>query len=548
MYNHGRTQTRGAHSLSVLACGSLQRFERAGVEEKRHDAHEGDAVLVCPGLFVRVAGHHDLSEVVPDVAKRKGLLFALFVVGDVPCGLDVEAHVAFVDDEIHFIPLAATLAVDGREHLHGADVHGIAAADEFVVDRVFHEMRVLALPEVEPRIADAGVDGVVFGRVVEVAVAAQVEEPGVTYEKGRFKIAEIFAYGRLVASELAGRVYRVREFRRIRKASDIAHCSVGDGFKKIVVSEIEPLDYVAEVDGRVEVVEILTLFGFRLKKRTFGKSAEGKIGVAYLEEVPCAGHRLGKLGERKRSYGDDFAASPELGGYIFRKQFCVGSGNIRGDIGALEQSVEHVVEGDVCIVAVFGAQTGKIRAFGKNRLRMLYFVDEDETRGIVGGKAGAYFLAECYGIAAESQIVGFKVDFNDVAGADARIKKMLLEEGEKEKTLSATAHPHQNLDEIMALCLDQLVQKDVSLDGHSDSPALCASARKFKTRISYQIGLHRSIETLNLRASAHKFKATSRFGRKRTELARFAACARGRARRVRVGPWFKQNDLERIKL
>ena len=39
-----------------------------------------------------------------------------------------------------------------------------------------------------------------------------------------------------------------------------------------------------------------------------------------------------------------------------------------------------------------------------------------------------------------------------------------------------------DLDEIMVLCLYQLVQKYVSLDGHSDSPALkfCAIARKLK--------------------------------------------------------------------
>jgi hypothetical protein len=60
---------------------------------------------------------------------------------------------------------------------------------------------------------------------------------------------------------------------------------------------------------------------------------------------------------------------------------------------------------------------------------------------------------------------------------------MLLEEIEEKKTLAATSHTHQNLNEIMALCFDKLVQKDVSLNGHSDSPALRlrASARKFKT-------------------------------------------------------------------
>ena len=49
--------------------GSLQRFQRAGVEEKWHDAYEGDAVAVGPGFFVGIAGYDDLSEVVADVPK-----------------------------------------------------------------------------------------------------------------------------------------------------------------------------------------------------------------------------------------------------------------------------------------------------------------------------------------------------------------------------------------------------------------------------------------------------------------------------------------------
>ena len=110
---------------SVLVRGSSQRFQRLGIEEKGHDADEADAVAVGPGLFVWIAGHNDLPEVVADVTERESLLFALFVVGDVPCGLDVKAHVAFVDDEIHFVAPAAALAVDGREHLHDTDINRV---------------------------------------------------------------------------------------------------------------------------------------------------------------------------------------------------------------------------------------------------------------------------------------------------------------------------------------------------------------------------------------------------------------------------------------
>ena len=97
----------------------LQRLQRERVEEKRHNAYEGDAISNGPGLFIRIARHDYLSEVVSDVAKREGFLFTLFAVGDVPGGLDVKTHIASVEDKIYFVPLAATLAVDGCEHLHG---------------------------------------------------------------------------------------------------------------------------------------------------------------------------------------------------------------------------------------------------------------------------------------------------------------------------------------------------------------------------------------------------------------------------------------------
>ena len=488
--------------------GSLQRFQRAGVEEKWHDAYEGDAVAVGPGFFVGIAGYDDLSEVVADVTEREGFLFALFAVGDVPCGLDVKAHVAFVDNEIHFVPLAATLAADGREHLNGTDVNRVVAPDEFVVDGILHEMRVFVLPEVEPRIADAGIDGIVFGRVVEIAVAAQIEEPRILDKECRFKIAEVFADGRFVAGKLAGGVYRIAELCGIGKASDVAHGRVGYDFKQGVVLEVVSLDYVAEVDGRVEVVKIPPLFGFGFKKGTFGESAESKVGVADLEEIPCMGHRFGELCERKRGYRNGFAAAAELGCYILREQIGVGAGDVCGDVLSLEKSVEDMVEGDVGFWAVVGAQTGKISAFRQYWFCMLDFIDKHETRGVISGQSSANLLAEGDCIAAEKKVVGFKVDFHDMVWGNATVKQMLLEEIEEKKTFPTTAHANQNFDEMVVFCLNKLVQKDVTFDGHRSFPALklCASARKFKTLILYHTLLTKSMPALNFCAYAMKIK------------------------------------------
>ena len=411
--------------------GGLQRFERTGVEEKRHYAYECDAVAVCPGLFVGIAGHNDLPEVVADVTEREGLLFALFVVRDVPCGLDVKAHVSLVDDEIHFVPLAATLAVDGREHLHDADINCVVASDELVVDDVFHKVRVFVLPEVESRIADAGIDGIVLGRVVEIAVPAQIEEPRILDEEGRFKITEVFANGRFVAGNLAGGVYRIAESCGIGKAADVAHGCVGYDFKKGVVLEVVSLDDVAEVDGGVEIVKIAPFLGFGLKEGTFGEPAESEVGVADLEKIPCIGHCFGELCERKRGYRDGLAASSELRGYLFREQIGVGAGDVRGDVLSLEKSVENMVEGDVGFFAVFWAQAREISAFRQYRFRMLNLINEDETRGVVGRKACTDFLAEGDCIAAEKKVIGFKVDFYDMIRGNTTVKQMALEEIEE---------------------------------------------------------------------------------------------------------------------
>jgi hypothetical protein len=52
---------------------------------------------------------------------------------------------------------------------------------------------------------------------------------------------------------------------------------------------------------------------------------------------------------------------------------------------------------------------------------MLDFIDEDETRGVVGWKAGANLPAEGYGITAEKELIGFKVDFYNVVRCDTAV-------------------------------------------------------------------------------------------------------------------------------
>jgi hypothetical protein len=125
-----------------------------------------------------------------------------------------------------------------------------------------------------------------------------------------------------------------------------------------------------------------------------------------------------------------------------------------------------MIEGDVGFFAVFGAQTRKVCAFGKYWFRVLNFVNEDVAWRIVGWKSRPDFLAESDGIAAEKEVIGFKIDFNDMVGSNAAVEQMLLENGEKEKTFSATAHPNKNLYQVVVFCLNKTIKQQFALYYH----------------------------------------------------------------------------------
>jgi len=61
---------RGGRGLSGSRLGrGLQRFQRVGVEEERHDAHEGDAVVIHPWFFVGIASDNDFSKGVASMTE-----------------------------------------------------------------------------------------------------------------------------------------------------------------------------------------------------------------------------------------------------------------------------------------------------------------------------------------------------------------------------------------------------------------------------------------------------------------------------------------------
>ncbi len=53
-----------------------------------------------------------------------------------------------------------------------------------------------------------------------------------------------------------------------------------------------------------------------------------------------------------------------------------------------------------------------------------------------------------------------------MVGGNAAVKQMLLENGEKEKAFSATAHPNENLYQVVAFCLNKTIEQQFALNYH----------------------------------------------------------------------------------
>ena len=137
-----------------------------GGEEKIDKADVRDAVVViCPGLEGVIRYHH-FPEGIAGMPKREGFLLPLLGGGNRICGLDVYLPRSAIDYEVDFVLPCCVLPGGIVVALHNADINGISTSDEFVVDGVFHEVREFRLAEVDARVPESGIGGVVFYRVV----------------------------------------------------------------------------------------------------------------------------------------------------------------------------------------------------------------------------------------------------------------------------------------------------------------------------------------------------------------------------------------------
>lgn len=452
--------------------GGLQRFERVGVEEKSLKSYEQNAVLIHPWRFVSIASNDNFAERVADIAKGAGLLRAFFCVRDGERRLHVYALGCLVDHKVDFACYLGSNPVDCRIGGDHPNVHRISAAYQFVEDDVFHDMGHLVLPEGNLGVANAGIHCIVFGRAGEISVALYVITLRPSDKKCIFEIGKVFRHADVVGLDLKGRGYRVRKPCRIDKAADVAHDGVGKCGKKVVVFEIMPFGYVLEIDCLDKIGEVVLLLGLRVKKHTFGKATEQEVRFHDFPEFRMALHQRVEFGKGKRRNLYDFASPSELRCNLARKKPGVGTCHVCVCVVAFQESVEDMVERDVCTVSVFRSEPGKIGAFRQNRAGQLNFVDEDIAWRVVGWKPGTNFFAEGYGIAAEKELIGFKIDFNDMTLRHSSFKQMLLEKLEKEKALTAPTYASENLYQVVTLCLDKAIEQQFPVDYHS-TPFYC---------------------------------------------------------------------------
>ena len=210
-----------AAGLDCVRRGRLQRLDRFRIEEEGHDADEGDAFLVHPGLFVGGARYDDLAEVVSRVGQRKGFLLALGFVGNLPGGLDVDAFRVAIDDKVDLmLPLFANAVLVHGARFDNSDVDGVAPPNQFVVNGVFHQMCRFVLAEVHANVAKSGILGIVLERVVQIVVAPDVESLDLADQEGVAEEVEIFGDGYAVSWEFGNGGDGVGQFGRIGETSE----------------------------------------------------------------------------------------------------------------------------------------------------------------------------------------------------------------------------------------------------------------------------------------------------------------------------------------
>ena len=447
-------------------CGVLQRFERVGIEEKVNKTDVGDAAVVVGSGLERVVGYHHLFEGIAGVAKREGLLFPLLGGGDGVCGLDIYLPRTAIDDEIDFVLSYRVLPGGVVVALHNADVNGISTPDEFVVDGVFHEVREFRLAEVDARVPEAGIGGVVFHRVVEVAAPLDVKALCLADKKGVGKVVKVLDDGVSARIDSGNGFCGVGEFGRVCERGGVAHHDVDYLLKEQIVPDVVSFHDVAEINGCVKIFKVRLFCRRRLGEDAIGEPPVEKIFLDYLEGVPfrsSEGHELGK-GQRCNLY--HMPSASELRCDIGGEQPGIGACHINIDILGGSQTVQNTIEVHKHPLAVVRVDSGKVNPFRKSLAAVLNLVNEHIVHLPVVSKLGANVAVKFDWIDKIGGYGMFKVDFNDVVGRHSVFQKMGLEYVEQKIAFATTPYAGKNLDEAVVLSLDDAIQEVIPLDRH----------------------------------------------------------------------------------
>ena len=458
-----------------------------GVFQEIQQVHVGDSAFVACSRLQGVVGDHKLGEIVFDAAQGGRLLNTLLLVGDEICGLDVNLARRIVYDKVDFITSRFMSAVGALFLFNDANVDGIAAPDQFAVDDVLHQVRRLELAKVHSCVPEPGVCGVVFCRIVQIVPSLNVVSVHLFDDKGVFKMLEIARNRRIAGGCLEGRREDVRKFGRIGERTDGAHHDIDDSLKQCRVFDLVPFDDISDVDGIVEIGEIVPLLGIGVLQGAIGHAADAH--VLFKKGIGIGRSRLAaaKLAERKRMHGNDLASSAKLGRDVAGEHLGVGSRYIHIHVGRCSQPVQDVDKGNVAGIPVIGVDVAQIHAVGQDFMASLDFVYQNIARPFCGCNALANIAVERERIR-ELLIRGlFEVDFDDVVWRGPGFEKMILKDVEKGETLPDTPNPSQYLYETVPLRLDKRSFKFFSDDRHSCRSVLIFMdlSRKFNTTVLY---------------------------------------------------------------
>ena len=101
-----------------------------------------------------------------------------------------------IDHKVDFVLLCLVRAVLSTLNHHHAYIDRVSASDQLTVDDVFHQVCRFCLAEIDARISEAWICGIVFDWIVEIMPSFDVISRGFVKQKCVFEISKIFDNGR----------------------------------------------------------------------------------------------------------------------------------------------------------------------------------------------------------------------------------------------------------------------------------------------------------------------------------------------------------------